>query len=140
MERLTGIGVSPGVAIGRAVVLTQPTEVVRFPVAADRVDREVASLTLARDRSRQQLQDIRARLATARGADLAPLFDAQLLMLDDPLLVGRARQIVRTNASTRRGRVHRAYEDLRRLFARRWRTRTCASARPTLPTSPDGCR
>ena len=55
MERLTGIGVSPGVAIGRAVVLTQPTEVVRFPVAADRVDREVASIDLARDRSRQQL-------------------------------------------------------------------------------------
>jgi phosphotransferase system enzyme I (PtsI) len=116
VERLTGIGVSPGVAIGRAVVLTQPTEVVRFPVAADRVDREVASIDLARDRSRQQLMDIRARLATGPVRDLAPLFDAQLLMLDDPLLVGRARQIVRDEHVNAAWALHRSYEDLRRLF------------------------
>ena len=116
MERLTGIGVSPGVAIGRAVVLTQPTEVVRFPVAADRVEREVGSIDLARDRSRQQLLDIRARLATGPVRDLAPLFDAQLLMLDDPLLVGRARQIVRDEHVNAAWALHRAYEDLRRLF------------------------
>ena len=116
MERLTGIGVSPGVAIGRAVVLTQPSDVVRFPVAADRVDREVAAIDLARDRSRQQLLDIRARLDTGPVRDLAPLFDAQLLMLDDPLLVGRARQIVRSEQVNAAWALHRAYEDLRRLF------------------------
>jgi phosphotransferase system enzyme I (PtsI) len=87
VERLTGIGVSPGIAVGRAVVLTQPTEVVRFPVAAERVDREVASIDDARELSRQQLLDIRARLASGPVRDMAPLFDAQLLMLDDPLLV-----------------------------------------------------
>ena len=116
MERLIGIGVSPGVAVGRAVVLTQPTEVVRFPVAADRVDREVASIDLARDRSRQQLLDIRTRLAAGPVRDLAPLFDAQLLMLDDPLLVGRARQLVRDEHVNAAWALHRAYEDLRRLF------------------------
>ena len=41
MERLTGIGVSPAVAVGRAVVLTQPSQVVRFPIPPDRVEREV---------------------------------------------------------------------------------------------------
>ena len=44
MERLTGIGVSPGVVLGRAVVLTQRTEVMRFPIPPDRVEREVAAL------------------------------------------------------------------------------------------------
>ena len=41
MERLNGIGVSPGVVVGRAVILTQRTEVMRFPIPPDRVEREV---------------------------------------------------------------------------------------------------
>ncbi len=116
MERLTGIGVSPGVAVGRAVVLTQPSEVVRFPIPADRVEREVAEIDHARDLSREQLRDIRSRLPAGPARDMAPLFDAQLLMLDDPLLVERAREIVRTERVNATWAVHRAYEEVRQLF------------------------
>ena len=116
MERLTGIGVSPGVAVGRAVVLTQPAEVFRFPVPPERVEREVHAIEQAREQSRQQLSDIRARLAEGPARDLAPLFDAQLLMLDDPLLVGRAQQIVRDEHVNAAWALHRSYEELRRLF------------------------
>jgi phosphoenolpyruvate-protein kinase (PTS system EI component) len=77
VERLTGIGVSAGVAVGRAVVLTQRTEVVRFPIPPDRVEREVGALRQAQEASRRQLQDIRARLAQTRAAELVALFDAQ---------------------------------------------------------------
>jgi phosphotransferase system enzyme I (PtsI) len=116
MERLTGIGVSPGIAVGRAVVLTQPAEVFRFPVPPERVAREVQAIEQAREQSRQQLSDIRARLAEGPARDLAPLFDAQLLMLDDPLLVGRAQQIVRDEHVNAAWALHRSYEELRRLF------------------------
>jgi len=116
MERLTGIGVSPGVAVGRAVVLAQPSAVFRFPVPEDRVEREVGAIELARDQSRLQLADIRSRLSAGPGRDLAPLFDAQLLMLEDPLLVGRAQQIVRAERVNAGWALHRAYEELRRLF------------------------
>ena len=51
MERLTGIGVSPGIAVGRAVVLTQRTEVVRFPIPPERIGQEVEALQRARRRS-----------------------------------------------------------------------------------------
>jgi len=117
VQRLTGIGVSPGVAVGRAVVLTQPSEVVRFPIPAEREERELAAIEHARDLSRRQLQDIRARLASGPARDMAPLFDAQLLMLDDPLLVGRARQIVREERVNAAWAVHRAYEEVRQHFA-----------------------
>ena len=117
MERLTGIGVSPGVVVGRAVILTQRTEVMRFPIPPDRVDREVLALQHARDASRRQLQQIRARLTEGRGRDLAALFDAQLLMLDDPMLVGRAEDIVRTERVNAAWAVHRAYEELYELFS-----------------------
>jgi phosphotransferase system enzyme I (PtsI) len=116
VERLTGIGVSPGVVLGRAVVLTQRTEVMRFPISHDRVDKEVAALLRAQADSRQQLQDIRARLDQGPGSELAALFDAQLLMLDDPMLVGRAEQIVRAERVNAGWAVHRAYEELYHVF------------------------
>ena len=96
MERLTGIGVSAGVVVGRAVILTQRTEVMRFPIPPDRVDREVQALHSARDQSRQQLQDIMVRVAQGPGSELAALFDAQILMLDDEMLIGQAEKIIRT--------------------------------------------
>lgn len=116
MERLNGIGVSPGVVVGRAVILTQRTEVMRFPIPPDRVERETQALQRARDESRQQLQDIRARLAQGRGNELAALFDAQILMLDDPMLVGRADEIIRTERVNAAWAVHRAYEEVYQLF------------------------
>jgi phosphotransferase system enzyme I (PtsI) len=117
VERLIGIGVSPGIAVGRAVILTLRTEAVRFPIQPDRVAREIALLDAAREQSRHQLQDIRARIAKARGAELAAIFDAQILMLDDPSLVGRAEEIVRGEHVNAAWAVHRAYEELGAIFS-----------------------
>ena len=116
MERLTGIGVSPGVVVGRAVILTQRTEVMRFPIPPDRVEREVQALQRARDQSKQQLRDIGERL-TGPASELAALFDAQLLMLDDQMLVGRAEAIIRTERVNAAWAVHRAYEELYQVFS-----------------------
>ena len=117
MDRLTGIGVSGGVAVGRAVILTQRTEVMRFPIPPDRVDKEVQALHTARDESRQQLQDICVRVAQGPGSELAALFDAQILMLDDEMLIGQAEKIIRTERVNAAWAVHRAYEGLFELFS-----------------------
>ncbi|MGE0811972.1 MAG: phosphoenolpyruvate--protein phosphotransferase [Vicinamibacterales bacterium] len=117
MERLTGIPVSPGVVVGRAVVLTGHSDVVRFPIPPDRVDHELELLDQARARSHAQLQEIRDRLANGPGHDLAPLFDAQLLILDDSMFMGRARDIVRHDRVNAAWAVHRAYEELCAIFA-----------------------
>jgi len=116
VERLTGIGVSSGVVLGRAVVLTQRTEVMRFPIPPERVEQEVAALLRAQAASKQQLQDIKARVEHGPGSELAALFDAQLLMLDDPMLVGRAETIIRTERVNAAWAVHRAYEELYHVF------------------------
>jgi phosphotransferase system enzyme I (PtsI) len=116
VERLTGIGVSPGIAVGRAVVLTLRTEVVRFPIPPDRVERELSVLRGAREQSRQQLHDIAERVKE-RGPDLGAIFDAQILMLDDALFVGRAEEIIRKDRVNAAWAVHRAYEEIRRIFA-----------------------
>ena len=48
--------------------------------------------------SREQLRAIKERLSREVGAPHAYIFDAHLLMLDDPLLRERAAEIVRDGA------------------------------------------
>jgi phosphotransferase system enzyme I (PtsI) len=116
MQRLKGIGVSPGVVVGRAVVLMQRAQVLRYRVATERIPHEVARLEQSRLRSRQQLQDIRARVTRRRGPELASLFDAQLLMLDDPMLVPRAETLVREQQVNAEWAVQQVFDEFSVVF------------------------
>src|SRR5688572_9762686 len=116
MERLIGIGVSPGLAVGPALVAIQRTQVIRFPIAPDRVARELSALERARVRSHEQVEQIRRRILDLKGGDLAAIFDAQLLMLDDPMLVGRAATIVCEERVNAEWAVQRALDELAAVF------------------------
>ena len=74
----------------------------------------------------------------ARGAELAAIFDAQILMLDDALFVGRAEEIIREERVNAAWAVHRAYEELG-ASSPASRTSTCASVKTTSPMSPAAC-
>jgi phosphoenolpyruvate-protein phosphotransferase (PTS system enzyme I) len=116
MRRLAGTGVVEGVATGQAVLLVRRGRALRVPVADARIDDEVARLESARERSCQQIAAIRVRFSAGPGAELAPLFDAQLLMLDDPLLVGRARALIREEKVNAEWAVQRAFDEVAALF------------------------
>ena len=116
MQRLKGIGVAPGVVVGRAVVLMQRAQVLRYRVAPERIPHEVERLEQSRLRSRQQLQDIRARVTRRRGPELASLFDAQLLMLDDPMLVTRAETLVRDQQVNAEWAVQQVFDEFSVVF------------------------
>src|SRR5919106_13747 len=116
MERLKGIGVSAGLAVGPALVAIQRTQVIRFPIAPDRVSRELSALERARVRSHEQLEQIRRRIAQLKGGDLAAIFDAQLLILDDPMLVGRAATIVCDERVNAEWAVQRALDEIAAVF------------------------
>jgi phosphotransferase system enzyme I (PtsI) len=116
VERLKGIGVSSGVASGPALVAIQRTQVIRFPIAPDRVARELSALERARRRSHEQLQQIRRRISELKGSDLAAIFDAQLLMLDDPVLVGRAADLIAAERVNAEWAVQRAFDEISAVF------------------------
>lgn len=116
MERLTGIGVSQGTAMGPALVAIQRTQVIRFPISRDRVARELAALDRAQRRSRDQLVQIRNRLAETKGAELAAIFDAQLLMLEDPSVIGRAATVVREGHVNAEWAVQCAIDEAEQVF------------------------
>ncbi len=114
--RLSGLGVSPGIGIGKALVVTRGARDFRFRIPAGRVDRELEALADARQRSREQLQQIRERIATSVGAEHAYLFDAQLLMLDDAMLIERAADIIRTEQLNAGSALERALAEISALF------------------------
>jgi phosphoenolpyruvate-protein phosphotransferase (PTS system enzyme I) len=116
MQRLSGIGVSPGAVCGRAVILIQRAHVLRYQIAPTRVSEELARLDRSRRRSREQLRDIRARVSRRRGPELASLFDAQLLMVEDPMLVPRAETIVREQRVNAEWALQQAFDEVSAVF------------------------
>src|SRR5207248_4905242 len=59
---------------------------------------------------------IRRRVARRRGPDMASLFDAQLLMLDDPMLVPRAVEIVRAQHVNAEWAVQQVFQEFSAVF------------------------
>ena len=114
--QLSGLGVSPGIGIGRAVVVSRATRELRFRIPEQRVDREIERLHAARAQSREQIDHIKERIADAAGAEHAYLFDAQRLMLDDPMLVERADAIIRSERLNAESALQRALGELTALF------------------------
>ena len=114
--RLKGLGVSPGVGVGRALVLKRGTRELRFRVPAALVGRELGRLEAARARSREQIEQIKGRMADSVGAEHAYLFDAQLLMLDDPMLIDRTAKIIRGERLNAESALQRALAQISALF------------------------
>jgi phosphotransferase system enzyme I (PtsI) len=103
-------------AAGRAVVLTQFTQVLRFSISAARVERELGRLEAARASSRQQLAAIRDQLSEGAGHELASLFDAQLLMLDDAMWLTRAVEMIREQRVNAEWAVQRVFDEISNVF------------------------
>jgi phosphotransferase system enzyme I (PtsI) len=116
--RLTGLGVSPGVGVGRALVVTRGARDLQFRIPERRIAWELERLGEARARARDQLHQIKARIEQAAGAGHAYMFDAQLLMLDDPMLVDRAAAIIRAERLNAASALRRALDEISALFDR----------------------
>jgi phosphotransferase system enzyme I (PtsI) len=114
---LRGTPVSPGIAVGQALILDQErAPVFRLVVPPDQVEREVERLRRAVVASRAQLQSIRDRLARDVGGAHAYIFDAHLLMLEDPLLFDRTLAVIREEHVNAEWALRTVSEKLRALF------------------------
>src|SRR5215472_909444 len=85
---LTGIGVSPGLAIGPAL-LFHPTAQARQPEASGDEPRE-ARLEAAVQAAITDLNNLAADVARKLGKDESGIFEAQALMLADPTITEHA--------------------------------------------------
>lgn len=109
---LQGLGVSPGVAIGRAVCLSiHHLEVYRIPIPAADVEAEVARFRDATQQTRIELEATRKRAHEQLGDGLAGIFEAQSMLLEDASFVNRVEERIRTEQVNAEWAVHKVSEE-----------------------------
>ena len=84
--RITGIAASPGIAIGRAFVYRKQALLVEKRQVAD-VKVEIDKFNGGLDRAKDELLEIKRQIAERLGESEASLWDAQVLLLDDPAAI-----------------------------------------------------
>ncbi len=89
MEKLNGIPVSPGIAIGTAFVLHSETSfsIPAQSVSDEHVWKEIARFEDALTRTRAEILGIRKKIATQIGRESSDIFNAHLLILEDRTLI-----------------------------------------------------
>jgi phosphotransferase system enzyme I (PtsI) len=85
--KLTGIAASPGIGVGPVHRIVADEYAVRdFAIPADRVEAEIAFFEKALEASRRDLAQIRDGIAAELGEHEAAIYEAQMMMVDDPEL------------------------------------------------------
>jgi phosphotransferase system enzyme I (PtsI) len=101
MEIKRGIAVSPGVAIGPALVLD--TEGVRIPqrfIALDHQEAEIARLRQALAAASQEARARERMVSEKLGKQYGAIFAAHALLIDDPALAQEAEELIRQRSVT----------------------------------------
>ena len=96
VEMLKGIAASDGVAVAKAYLLVQP-DLSFSKVNVEDTAAEEARLNEALAKSTAELQQIRDKAAQTLGEAEAQVFDAHLMVLSDPEMIGQIKQNMADN-------------------------------------------
>lgn len=119
MRVFSGIPVSGGIAIGRAVsILSRAVEIVRFPIGGEGIEAEVERFHFAVGETARGIEGTRDRSGEFLGAELAAIFGAHALLLGDPSFVGAIEQRIREERVNAEWAVHQVRQDLVARFER----------------------
>jgi phosphoenolpyruvate-protein phosphotransferase (PTS system enzyme I) len=94
--KFAGIPASPGVGVGPILRFEHEELQVRdAPIDADRVEDEIARLHAALAASREDIGNIRDKIASELGTSEAAIYEAHLLILDDPEVIAAVERGIR---------------------------------------------
>lgn len=103
MKKLKGIGVSPGIVIGKAYPFKKEgLAAVKRAIKKDEIEHEMAILNSAKEKTRDEVYKIRGRILEEFPEGFADIFTVHLVLLDDPLLLPKVKKKIeeeRVNAS-----------------------------------------
>ena len=92
---LSGLGVSPGIAIGEPVVHeTRPISTLRITIPPEKVDAEIERFRQAVTATVKHIQENRDRAAKQMGEEYAAIFEAHQLMAADPSFTGPVEKVI----------------------------------------------
>ncbi|EIG25413.1 phosphoenolpyruvate-protein phosphotransferase [Streptococcus parasanguinis F0449] len=94
-KMLKGIAASDGVAVAKAYLLIQP-DLSFETVSVEDTSAEEARLDAALEASQNELSLIRENAVASLGEEAAQVFDAHMMVLADPEMVGQIKETIRT--------------------------------------------
>ena len=114
---LHGMGVSRGIAIGRAHVIERDrTDIPEYHVEPHQVKAETRRLIDAVSLAKQQLRAIRDHIPAATSPDIVPFIDTHLLMLDDAVLTQEPLRLIRSEGHNAEWALQLQRDALVRVF------------------------
>ena len=106
--------VSAGVCRDRIIVLGKPHDAVpRHEISEGEIPQEIQRLEHALTQTRQQILEVQRKVAHALGAKDASIFDAHLLVLDDPTLIDEVSRVIHQQ----RVNVEHAFQQVAEKYA-----------------------
>ena len=106
-----GIAVSAGVCRGKILVLRHSRHVIaRHELADGQVEAEIKRYQHSLVQTRQQITEVQRRVAETMSSTEADIFDAHLLMIEDPVLIEEVIKIIREQKVNAEFAFHTAAE------------------------------
>ena len=97
-ERLEGIGLCPGIAIGTAFLVDDPRgRIIRVRLREADIETEITRFRQAVEIAQQQLNTVYKRLRAALGEEQAYILEAHILLLQDQNIGRQVEQFIREN-------------------------------------------
>jgi len=116
---LKGIGVSSGIAIGRAHLIERGrVEVEERPIKKAQVEKEVTRFRRAVEQSKLQLQRVKEKLLKESAKEHVYIIDAHLLILEDKMLIDDTIKNIRERLIGAEGALKRHMHNLSMIFDR----------------------
>ncbi|WP_291315434.1 phosphoenolpyruvate--protein phosphotransferase [Desulfuromonas sp.] len=114
---LVGIGASPGIAIGETYLLKRdPMAVAEMRIDPGDVVSEVRSFCDAVERSKAQLEEVKARVADRVLVEHLYIIDTHLLILDDEMLLEETKAAIEKELINAEGALMRTLRKFRAAF------------------------
>ncbi len=115
--KFKGMGVSPGIVIGKAYVLNRETVKTETRVIApERVDEEIRRFDQALAASVEQLEAVKKQFSDRVGASHAYILESHILMLQDTLLTDGVRDVIRRESIAAEGALKKVLDQFLAVF------------------------
>jgi len=112
-----GYGVSPGIAIGRAVIIERrEASVFRVPIRQEDVASEVNRFMESLEKTRDQLIELKQKVTRSMGDEYASIFEAHAMIVRDPSFADKVVQKIESEQVNAEWALAEVQEELQARF------------------------
>jgi phosphoenolpyruvate-protein phosphotransferase (PTS system enzyme I) len=113
-----GVGVSPGIAIGRAVIVEKRVaSVYRVPIRDDEVEPEIERFKESLAKTREELLDLKQKVSRSMGDEYAQIFEAHAMIVGDASFADKVTQKIQEEQVNAEWALAEVQEELQARFA-----------------------